>query len=328
MPPLVSVIITAYNHEAFIAETVQSALDQTFRDREVIVVDDGSLDGTVGQVSRFGKHVSLIRQPNRGVASSRNTGIQHARGELLAFLDGDDLWEPSKLEVQVAAAAEHPASGLVAVDGVQFSGPSVLQESLLAPSVTEVLAGRASVTLRCYEQLLRHNLICTTSQILIPRWVFDTVGLSDSAFAVSSDRDLYIRIAARYEMTFVGRRLTRWRYLPTSASGPEELRRLRWATDDIAILKKHLRSAFPTNRPLVRALLRRELSAAASSAYYYGRETDRALARRYLFRLLLANLPSLTPASLLIGLYSPRWATRAVGSTLRRVLRLSRLFSR
>jgi glycosyltransferase involved in cell wall biosynthesis len=319
MPPRVSVIITTYNHEAFIANAVQSVLRQTYTDYELIVVDDGSVDGTLEQVSRFGDRVSLISQPNQGVPVSRNTGIRHARGEFVAFLDGDDLWEPEKLECQVAAAGDHPASGLIAVDGVKFSGPSILEQSLLAPSVIAILSGRNSVTLRCYEQLLRQNLICTTSQVMVPRHVLDVVGLSDTAFPVASDHDLYIRIAARYEMTFVGRPLTRWRYLHTSASGPEELRLLRWATDEIAILKKHLRCALPTYRPLIRALLREEISAAASIAYY---QTDRTLARRYLLTLLLRNPTSPIPAYFLVGLYSPRLVTRAVGQTLRRLLRL------
>jgi hypothetical protein len=327
MPPRVSVIITTYNHEAFIAEAVQSVMDQTYTDYELIVVDDGSVDGTLEAVSRFGRKVSLIRQPNQGVAASRNTGIQHARGELVAFLDGDDLWEADKLECQVAAAGEHPASGLIAVDGVKFSGSSILYQSLLAPSVSELLSDRKSVTLRCYEGLLRGNLISTTSQVMIPRHVFDAVGLSDSTFPLSSDRDLYIRIAARYEMTFVGRRLTRWRYLHTSASGPEELRGLRWAVDGMAILKKHQRCALPKYRPLIRALLRDELLAAARTAYYHGLETDRALARRYLFALLLKNPTSAIPASFLLGLYSPRFVNRVFGRTLRRLLRWAQRLS-
>jgi hypothetical protein len=323
MPARVSVIITAYNHEAFIAEAVQSVLNQSYADYEVIVVDDGSVDGTLEQISRFGETIQLFRQPNQGVAAARNTGIQHARGELLAFLDGDDVWERDKLECQVAAAAAHPASGLIAVDGVQFSGRGVLQESLLARWLGGLLSGGNSVTLRCYEQLLRENLIATTSQVMVPRHVFDAIGLSDTALPVSSDRDLYIRIAAHYEMTFVGQRLTRWRYLHTSASGPEELRGLRWAPDDIAILRKHLRCAPPTYRPLIRGLLRRDILAAASTAYYRGLESDRPMARRYLLALLRNNLPSLIPALFLGGLYSPRFVSRMVGKTLQRFLRLS-----
>ncbi len=323
MPPLVSVIVTTYNHEAFIAEAVQSVLAQTYADYEVIVVDDGSTDGTVDQLSRFGDKIHLVRQPNQGIAGSRNTGIQHARGELLAFLDGDDLWEPEKLRWQVAAASEHPESGLIAVDGINFDGCSVRGQSLLAPFVTERLQGRPSVTLRCYEQFLTENLICTTSQVMIPRSVFDAVGLSDPVFSVSSDRDLYIRIAARYEMTFVGRRLTRWRYLHTSASGPEELRVMRWAVDDIAILKKHLRGASPAYRPLMENLLRRDVVKAASIAYYHGREVDRAAAVRYLRALWLANLSSAVPVSFLVALYCPRLVARTLSRAARRLLRLS-----
>jgi len=322
MRPRVSVIITTYNHEAFIAEAVQSVLDQTYGDYELIVVDDGSVDGTLGQIARFGGRVGLIRQPNQGIAASRNTGIQHSRGELLAFLDGDDVWEPGKLECQVGAAAAHPASGLIAVDGVQFSGPSVLCPTLLAPSVNDLLSGRDSVTLRCYEQLLRGNLISTTSQVMIPRYVFDAVGLSDRRFPISSDRDLYIRIGARYEMTFVGRSLTRWRYLPTSASGPEEVRWLRWAADDIGILKKQLRLGLPAYRPLVRQILRRDLREAAGTAYYHGLQTDRAFARRYLLALLRENVTDPVLASFLVALYLPRFVSRAVGTTLRRLLGL------
>jgi glycosyltransferase involved in cell wall biosynthesis len=327
MPPRVSVIITTYNHEAFIAEAVQSVLDQTYGDYEILVIDDGSVDGTLGQIAPFGEMIRLICQANQGVAASRNTGIQYARGELLAFLDGDDVWEPDKLECQVAAAAAHPASGLIAVDGVQFSGPTVLRKSLLARSVTGLLSGRTSVTVRCYEEFLRGNLIWTTSQIMVPRYVFEAVGVSDTTFPVSSDRDLYIRIAARYEMTFVARRLTRWRYVSTSASGPQEVRGLRWAADDIAILRKHLRCAVSTYRPLIRALVRRELLMAASAAYYRGSESDRAMARRYLFALLVNNLPSLIPAPFLVGLYLPRFVTRMVGKTVRRCRRLSQPLS-
>ncbi len=320
MPPRVSVIITTYNHEAFIAEAVQSVLDQTYSDYELIVVDDGSTDGTLEEISRFAEKVSLVRQPNQGVAASRNTGIRRAQGELVAFLDGDDLWEPEKLECQVAAAGDHPASGLIAVDGIKFSGASILQPSLLAPSMADLLSGRTSVSLRCYEQLLRQNVICTTSQVMVPRRVLEVVGLSDRAFPLASDHDLYIRIAARYEMTFVGRPLTRWRYLHTSASGPEEVRLLRWATDEIAILKKHLGCALPTYRPLIRALLREELLGASRIAYYH---SDRALAWRYLVALILRNPTSPIPVAFLVGLYSPRVLTRVVGQTLRRLLRLS-----
>ena len=118
--PRVSVVVTTYNQRAYIAAAIESALGQTFSDREVVVVDDGSTDGTDAIVVSFGDRVRLIRQENQGIAGARNTGVLNARGELVAFLDGDDLWEPDKLAFQVETAERYPQAGLVAVDGVLF----------------------------------------------------------------------------------------------------------------------------------------------------------------------------------------------------------------
>jgi glycosyltransferase involved in cell wall biosynthesis len=321
MPPLVSVIVTAYNQERYIAETIQSVLDQTYHDYEVIVVDDGSSDGTADRVSAFSDRVRYIPQENQGVAGSRNTGIRHARGQLLAFLDGDDFWEPEKLAHHVGAARSHPQSGLIVVDGVQFSGPAILHASLFPPQVTMLLGGRESVTLGCYERLLRGNVIASTSQVLIPRVVLDEVGLSDPRLPVSSDWDLYIRIAARYEITFLHKRLVRWRYLETSASGPEHLRPLRWAVDHIAILKKHLRSAPGEYRPLVRALLRQKIAETADQTYWYGRQSDTVWARRHLLTLLRQHPFSPVFSAFLLALYLPRPLVHLVGRTLRATIR-------
>lgn len=321
MPPLVSVIVTAYNHERYIAEAVRSVLDQTYHDYEVIVVDDGSSDGTADRVSAFSGRVLYIRQKNQGIAGSRNTGIRRARGRLLAFLDGDDLWEPEKLAHDVAAARRHPQSGLIVVDGVQFSGPAILRGSLFPPQVTTLLGGRESVTLGCYERLLRDNLIASTSQILIPRAVLDDIGLSDPRLPVSSDWDLYIRIAASYDITFLHKSLVRWRYLETSASGPEHLRPLRWAVDQIAILKKHVRSAPSEYRPLIRALLREKTAETAEQTYWYGRHSDTVWARRHLLSLLRQHPFSPVLSAFLLALYLPRPLVHLVGRTLRATIR-------
>ena len=321
MTPRVSVIVTAFNHERYITDAIQSVLDQTYLDYEIIVVDDGSSDATADRVSAFSGQVLLVRQENQGVAGSRNTGVQRARGELLAFLDGDDVWEPDKLAHQVAAADSHPRSGLIVVDGVHFSGPTTLYESLFFPHVTALLDGRESVTLRCYERLLRGNLISSTSQILIPRAVLADVGFSDRRLPVSSDWDLYIRIAASYDITFLHKKLVRWRYLPTSASGPEQLRPLRWAVDHLGILKKHLRWAPSEYRPLIRVLLKQKLAETADQTYWYGRQFDRTYARGQLRALLRQHPFSPTLAGFLLASYLPRPLVRLVGRTLRATTR-------
>src|SRR5438270_8624569 len=110
--PLTSVVIPAYNAERFLERTLRSALRQTYRNLEVIVVNDGSADKTraiAEAVARTDDRVRIITVPNGGVAKARNIGIAEAHGEFVAFLDADDLWHPTKIELQLAAMS--PESG-------------------------------------------------------------------------------------------------------------------------------------------------------------------------------------------------------------------------
>jgi glycosyltransferase involved in cell wall biosynthesis len=109
MQQLVSIIVPAYNAERFLARTLRSALRQTYVTLEMIVIDDGSTDSTAAVARAFAQsdeRVRVISFPNGGVAKARNIGINEAAGELIAFLDADDLWHPTKLERQVAALDE------------------------------------------------------------------------------------------------------------------------------------------------------------------------------------------------------------------------------
>lgn len=311
MRPLVSVIITTYNQARYIGATIQSAIDQDLADREIIVVDDGSTDATPTVVAGFRQEVVYLRQANQGVAGSRNTGVRHARGEFLALLDGDDLWEPRKLSRQVSAAREHPLSGLIVADGIQVDDAgTILRPSLMAPSIAALLGSSESVTLRCYDQLLAQNVILTSSQVLVPRTVLDHVGLSDIRIGHASDWDLYLRIAARCEVTFLREPLTRWRYLPTSVSGPQHLREMRWAADEIGVLRKQLKAAAPDYRPMIRASIQARTFERAYTIYCYGMETDRAFARVQLLRMLRRYPTSATVLSLLAALHIPRHLSR------------------
>lgn len=109
---LVSIIIPAFNRESTIAASVESALAQDHPKIEVIVVDDGSTDGTIGELERFGDRIVVIRQPNAGPSAARNRGVANAKGEIVAFLDSDDLWLPGKVSRQVALM-ERASSRLV-----------------------------------------------------------------------------------------------------------------------------------------------------------------------------------------------------------------------
>jgi glycosyltransferase involved in cell wall biosynthesis len=125
--PFLSVLIDTYNHEKFIEEAVASVLAQDFpaADREILVVDDGSTDRTPEILSKFGPQIQILRKPNAGQASAFNHGVPQCKGEIIAFLDGDDWWAPNKLSAVVEAFAAHPGVGLV------------------GHSVTEVLANGA-----------------------------------------------------------------------------------------------------------------------------------------------------------------------------------------
>lgn len=320
MKPSVSVVITTYNQAAYIADTVLSALNQTYPQREVIVVDDGSSDETAARLAPFRDKVALIRQDNQGVAASRNTGVRSAKGELIAFLDGDDLWEPDKLAVQVAAYQAHPQAGLIAVDACMFSGGEVLRKSML-PWGTTLPAGEGTLsTGRFYDDLLSGPFIHTTSQVMIPARVLDVVGPSDGRFRFASDYDLYLRIASQYDISFVRQVLTRWRYLATSASGPMELRRFRYLAEDVAVLKTHLRIATRTGRPLVRQILQKKTFAASQDAYYHGCEHDEGWSREYLMNLWFKNRSNVWPLIFYAALSSPRVFRRAGSAILGTVL--------
>lgn len=106
--PFVSVIMPAYNCERFITEAVESVRRQNHRPLEVIIVDDGSTDGTSAQVKNLGKDIRYVHQSNRGPAAARNRGIAMAKGEVIAFLDADDYWPAHKLEIQLARMNKDP----------------------------------------------------------------------------------------------------------------------------------------------------------------------------------------------------------------------------
>ena len=113
--PFVSVLIDTYNHVRFIEQAIVSVLEQDFpsTDREILVVDDGSTDGTAEVVRKFGADVRLLQKTNGGQGSAFNTGIPECRGEVVAFLDGDDWWAKQKLSRVVPVLAQNPDIGMV-----------------------------------------------------------------------------------------------------------------------------------------------------------------------------------------------------------------------
>jgi glycosyltransferase involved in cell wall biosynthesis len=185
---------------------VESALRQTRRAEEVVVVDDGSTDETAEVLAPYGDRVRLVRQPNRGVASARNTGVAETSGELLAFLDADDEWLPRKLERQVERIEQERDCGLVHC-GVEEIDDDGRRLGVRADGIEGRVAGR----------LLRFDgasILGGGSAALIPRSVFDQVGGFDPELSTSADWDLYYRIAIGHTVAFVDDVLVRYRVHP------------------------------------------------------------------------------------------------------------------
>jgi glycosyltransferase involved in cell wall biosynthesis len=285
--PLVSVVVPAFNSGAYLDATLRSAVGQTHSALQIIVVDDGSTDGSVEQIAAGFPGVQYVRQSNAGGNIARNTGLRLAEGDFIALLDHDDLWEPDKLAVQLGVAVRHPESGLIACDGVQIDGDRILFPSLLrGPLATRLMeASGSEITEWCYRDFLAGSPISCPAQTLIPRHVVDDIGPLTTRRHEPSDLEYYLRIAARYPITLHKDRLVRWRYLATSHSGPLPRRWLNWALMAIPMLRRHRALCPPEHRAALMMALRHWTHGAAHAAYKVGRVDDMRWAQGYLRRL-------------------------------------------
>lgn len=215
--PLVSVIIPAYNAEALLERTLDSVLSQTYKNLEVLVIDDGSLDQTaelVKSVAQRDQRVRLLQQQNSGVAVARNLGIKNARGEFIAPIDADDIWYPQNIEKQVQcilAAGENV--GLVYSWSVDIDDQDLPLGSFRASKIE----GEVYTTLVC------HNFIGNASASLLRRACLEKVGGYDSNLKAQKaqgceDWDLYLRIARNYQFAVVPDFLIGYRKLLNSMS--------------------------------------------------------------------------------------------------------------
>lgn len=210
--PQVSVIIPANNAMTYLPETVESVLRQTFTDFEVLIVNDGSSDHIVEWASQqIDSRVKLISQENQGVSVARNTGIAHAQGEYIAFLDADDLWEPPKLEKQVRCLEDNPAVGLV------HTWMAVIDEQ--GKPTGRVITSDAEGEV--WKQLVEKNTVACSS-VMVRRCCFQTVGVflpRQHKYPVDvEDWEMWIRIAARYPFAVIKEPLMHYRQHPNSTS--------------------------------------------------------------------------------------------------------------
>lgn len=190
--PVVSVIIPSYNRAAFLREAIDSVLQQTERDFELLIVDDGSTDDTETLCSSYGGRLRYLYQSRRGVSAARNLGIQNARGQLVAFLDSDDLWAPHKLARQVEWMAAHSAIKLCHTNEIWIRrGRRVNQKKIHQKAGGWIYP------------LCLPRCVISPSAALMRRELFEQVGWFDESLPICEDYDLWLRVAARFEVGFI-----------------------------------------------------------------------------------------------------------------------------
>ncbi len=195
---MISVIITSYNRMNYLVESLPSVLNQTFKDIEVIVVDDGSTDGTrayVEFVKSRDKRVRYVREPGVGVSGARNRGIVVSRGEYICFLDSDDLWLPKKLEIQFR---EMVSKGY----HVSYTDEIWVRKGRYVNPGRKHRKFGGWIFEKCVPLC-----IISPSSVMIKREVFRRVGLFDETFYVCEDYDLWLRICSIYPVLFIDKKL-------------------------------------------------------------------------------------------------------------------------
>lgn len=294
--PTVSVVIPTYNRAHWLRYSICSALRQTHRPLEVLVVDDGSTDDTKELCAQFGTSVRHISQENAGTAVAKNRGLLEAEGEYVAFLDSDDLWEPTKLEIHLAVHQALPQvrwsisdCQIIDTEGLPLPLPQgftrafpVFRDLNLAPerffaramtrTTVEAAGSSRSVYAGDAFELLFEGNFATPQCTMLQRSLWEQVGVFDSALRVAADTEYFHRIAAVSPVAIILEPLVQWRVgLEDQNTSPR---------NSVALIRNALVS-------MDRAItLRLPTTAAVERSYWRGR-------RRLLLRLAYAHLTAL-----------------------------------
>ncbi len=219
--PKVSVVIPTYNRLPMLKEAVDSVLAQSFEDMELIVVDDGSADGTAEEMKRYGGRVKLIQHSqNKGVSAARNRGILHARGKYIAFLDSDDLWVKGKLRIQVSFLEDNPHYPICYTDEIWIRRGKRVNPMLK----------HAKYSGWIFEKCLPLCII-SPSSVMMRRTLFSKVGLFDEALPVCEDYDFWLRVSARFPIFFIDRKL-----IVKRGGHPDQLSQRSWGNDRCRVI--------------------------------------------------------------------------------------------
>jgi glycosyltransferase involved in cell wall biosynthesis len=231
--PLVSVIIPTYNRAELVPAAVRSVLEQSYRNIEVIVVDDGSADDTRKVLEPFRNNLRYLFTKNSGPAHARNTGMKAARGEYIAFLDSDDLYLPYKIELQVSFMETHGEVGMVCTEVSGFNNVGFFEEYHLKSfhqiykrlnwAYEDVFQTQGEFTCASIAQpmhyyigdIFRHVLrgpVVISTTMLFPRRILGDVGYQNEGYRVAEEYEMVVRICKRYKVGFINHPTYLYRY--------------------------------------------------------------------------------------------------------------------
>jgi glycosyltransferase involved in cell wall biosynthesis len=293
--PAVSVVIATYNRAGFIPETIDSVLGQRFKDLEVIVVDDGSTDGTRRVLQPYKSRIKYIYQENRGPSAARNLGTLHAKGSWISIQDSDDLCAPNHLETLYGYARHNPDCGMVFANGAYLAGPEHRRTTII-PSAKSRRLAEQGVRL---EDLFDKSIV-RLQAALISQVCYEALGGHDERLRISMDLDLAFRIFARYPIAYLDEVVFYYRKHEGNSSGNQELR-LR---ENIEVIQKLM-----TENPQAGATLgQRRVASRLAYRFYRLAKTHWKHGQRAKAKEALGEAVSLCPLSMKYRLYQLRWS--------------------
>jgi glycosyltransferase involved in cell wall biosynthesis len=272
----ISVVIPTYNSSQLVMAAVSSVLAQTHPVEEIIVVDDGSTDDTSERLASFGTTIRYIRKQNGGVSSARNCGVAVATGELIAFLDADDVWHPKKLEIQLAVLSRRPELGLIATKFYPWPGD-------LPDAPNDWVNHIRDISL---EDLIVCNLLGTSS-IIVRSDVLRAAGAFDPTLHGPEDHDMWIRVARLAPIAKLDVRLAGY---GGQTPGSLSKNALRMELGERAILKKVEAAGLFRGKPILRRKAWAYFRYASGRGHYYA--GNRWIAAKHLaLSILVYPLP-------------------------------------
>ena len=228
--PKISVIIPTYNHGRFVGKAINSVLNQTYKDFEIIVVDDGSTDNTRGLINAYGNQIKYIYQANQGLASARNTGIQASRAKYVAFLDADDWFAKENLEIKVSYMQNHPEATWVYSDWQYLDDKG----NYLEKGSTIFKYAQKRLTGHIFEELVYNRNFISPCTVAVKKTTLEDVGYFDPAVICQEDLDLWLRISLKYPAHYIDKVLVYVTALPGSLSRDFS----KWVSGNAVIVDK------------------------------------------------------------------------------------------